>query len=289
MQPALTSHYEVFIQAPKDVDNFIQQSFADSKSSFSSLNERTNLLMLSCSDASLPGSTLATHDLNNDFTGVTQRHAYRRLYDDRADFTFYVNHNYEQIAYFESWMRYIIGEQASDANNHNLTGASSKSYRVKYPQKYKTTIYITKFERNIGVVGEKGNTKSNPYKADPFKGSKKMIYSFFNSFPISVSSMPISYETSQLLKITVSFSYDRYIAGNSSISSNTSSQPGQSTANIVPKNPFDLDSPLSQAQINALYSQNLNLGNYSPGTFTNTNLFTQGTITNTNFFTQPLF
>ena len=36
-------------------------------------------------------------------------------------------------------------------------------------------------------------------------------YEFLNAFPISLNSMPISYDTSQLLKCTVSFAYTRYI------------------------------------------------------------------------------
>ena len=30
-------------------------------------------------------------DINNDRTGVTEKHAYRRMFDDRIDFTFYVD------------------------------------------------------------------------------------------------------------------------------------------------------------------------------------------------------
>ena len=37
---------------------------------------------LSCSEANLPGSSLATHDVTNDYHGVTEKMAYRRIYDD---------------------------------------------------------------------------------------------------------------------------------------------------------------------------------------------------------------
>ena len=52
-----------------------------------------------------------THELNNDFTGVTERHAYRRAYDQTASFTFMVDHDYTIIKFFENWMSYIVGEQ----------------------------------------------------------------------------------------------------------------------------------------------------------------------------------
>ena len=128
-----------------------------------------------------------------------------------------MNEKYEQIRVFEAWMRYISGEQLT--NSANL----DNSYRVLYPSSYKTSIYITKFERDLGVKGA---------------GSNKIVYSFFNAFPISINSMPVSYDSSQLLKCTVSFTYDRYVCGNSSITPVTG-EPSQSTATGIP-NPSEV-------------------------------------------------
>lgn len=260
LHTALTSHYECYFTIPNSFASISQgttQSFVKK-----SVNVNNDLLILSCSEASLPGSNLTTHELNNDFTGVTQRHAYRRLYDDRADFTFYVNREYNQIRVFERWMQFIIGEEESTAAD--LTSF----YRVKYPQTYKTTIYITKFERTVsspktGKGSSKETNGSNP-------SGQRLYYSFFNAFPISIGSMPVSYDSSQLLKCTVSFTYDRYLCSPKATQQGTQGQPAApSTAAGVP-NPFNL-TPEFQAAANAAYSQNLNLGNYSAGTFTNTN------------------
>jgi hypothetical protein len=240
MQPALTSHYEVYIPAPPKAKSFIDKSIFPF--------DITTSLTISCCEASLPGSNLTTHELNNDFTGVTQRHAYRKIYDDRSDFTFYVNQGYDQIRYFEAWMRYISGEQVSGAEK------VSNFYRIRYPNDYKSPIIsIVKFERNTGTK-EKAN---------------KMEYKFINAFPLSISSMPVSYESSQLLKVTVSFTYDRYVAGNTASNKSDGEPAAPSTASGVP-NPYQL-TPEFQAAANAAYSQNLNLGNYSAGTFNNTN------------------
>jgi hypothetical protein len=270
MQPALTSHYECYFPYPSGVERILNFNKLGNKS------EITKNLIISCSDAVLPGSSLTTHELNNDFTGVTQRHAYRRLYDNQSDFSFYVDQKYTQIRLFEAWMRFIIGEQIEDAPNLN------NSYRIAYPETYKTTIYITKFERNIGKPGKAPETSPKNGK------SEKIVYSFFNSFPISISSIPVSYETSQLLKVTVSFSYDRYVVSNNSYSG--SYAPVESLSSEVPTNPFE-SNPIQQANLNTIYSQNINLGNYSPGTFTNANFnatnvaqnFQQSTLTGINF------
>ena len=40
---------------------------------------------------------------------------------------------------------------------------------------------------------------------------QQLTYEFIRSFPLSISSMPVSFEASSLLKVTVSMSYIRYI------------------------------------------------------------------------------
>jgi hypothetical protein len=225
LQPALTSHFITTIVFPPNVVSRLNDNGLTGGSDIG------DTLAISCSEASLPGSSLATHELNNDFTGVTQKHAYRRLYDDRADFTFYVNQNYTQIRVFEAWIRYISGEQNSFGERNNV------SYRVNYPKNYKSSaIYITKFERDYGV---------------PKSKNISMTYAFINAFPISINSMPVSYDASSLLKCTVSFSYDRYIAENINVESEPYAQDEFSvydtklniTKNIAP-NQFNFSLPL---------------------------------------------
>ena len=158
---------------------------------FSDKQSKLNLL---CSEATLPGSSLATHENNSDFTGVTEKFAYRRLYDDRIDFTFYVDAaNYLPIRFFESWIKFIVGESQTKAERSGKLSSKDPNYfyRVKYPNNYIVDgLKITKFERT-----HNGAT---------------LIYNFVNAYPISITSMPVSYDTSSLLKCTVSFSYIRY-------------------------------------------------------------------------------
>ena len=39
---------------------------------------------------------------------------------------------------------------------------------------------------------------------------KPLQYQFFKAFPLSIVTMPVSYDASQLLKYTVNFAYTRY-------------------------------------------------------------------------------
>ena len=48
---------------------------------------------------------------------------------------------------------------------------------------------------------------------DPVRGrTKPLTYTFIDAFPRTISSMPVTYDASDLLKCTVSFSYTRYSA-----------------------------------------------------------------------------
>ena len=203
LQPALTNNFEVYTLTPEGVKGILPAN---------GILDDPEKLILSCSEASLPGSSIATHEITNDFSGVTERHGYRRLYDDKADFTFYVDRNYYQIRYFEAWMRYIVNEQVSsggdggnDIRNKNYT------YRVNWPTLSQTTIVITKFEKDYGASYGINNTK--------------LAYHFINAFPTSIASMPVTYESASLLKCTVSFSYSRYFVDKVKA---TSIQPQQS-------------------------------------------------------------
>jgi len=191
LNPALTSHFECSFNPPNSVREWAKQrQLAGAGALYDS-----DFLILSCCDASLPGSSLATHEITNDYTGVTERHAYRRLYDDRADFSFYVDHDYTVIQFFENWIAYIVNEQFKDGKGIETP---TYSYRMNYPDGDKEgggyrspALTINKFEKDYS--------------------GRYLQYRFIQAYPISINSMPISYESSNLLKCTISFTYTRYI------------------------------------------------------------------------------
>ena len=203
LSPALTSHFEVVIGIPRDLQSVLGIN-----------QERLNLM---CSEASLPGSQLTTLELTNDRTGVTEKHAYRRLFDDRLDLTFYVDaKNYIPIKFFETWIQYIMNEDPQETIRKNY------AYRVKYPDDYISDqgLIVRKFEKDYKSVLE---------------------YEFVRSFPLAISSMSVSYDASSLLKCQVSMSYIRYILKgiNSPVSATPSSAVNTSLNIERPDIPFD--------------------------------------------------
>lgn len=239
LHPATTSHYYVEIQKPDKVD---PRYWSSNGLDINSVNlDKLNLM---CCEATLPGSNLATLEVTNDFHGVTERHAYRRVYDDRIDFTFYVDaENYLPIRFFEVWIKFIAQETADtpQPGKGNLTSRNSNYfYRFNYPENYiaKQGTKITKFERSTYGTGSKGDIK---------KRGSVLTYEFINVFPISISSMPISYDASSLLKCTVSMSYIRYIVNTPDPFLETTDEGGQ--------NP--VQTPQQQASLNSLNNQGL--------------------------------
>ena len=182
LSPALTSHFQCWFYPPPQVRSLLEGDERDDR-----------FISLSCSEASLPGTSLATNEMINDHTGVTERHAYRRQYDTTSSFTFYVDHDYTMLTFFEKWIGFIVNEPNLDLSERSEFGLNRDDYfyRVNFPKEYQTAIYIKKFEKD-------------------YNNGKMLQYKFLKSYPVSIDSMPVTYEASQVLKCTVNFNFSRY-------------------------------------------------------------------------------
>ena len=185
LKPSLTSQFEVEISPPPGLSQLP--------------SEKQRKLNLLCSEASLPGSNVGTTEINNNFHGVTEKHANRRIFDDRLDLTFYCDaEDYTAVRFFEGWIKYITGGATSNfvTANRNEEKSPAYFYRMRYPQGKKgymspQGLIVRKFEKNYSY--------------------KILQYEFINSFPLAINSMPVSYDTSDVLKCTISMSYIRYV------------------------------------------------------------------------------
>lgn len=158
----------------------------------------SNNLGILCSDATLPTSSFATAEVKDNFQGINQQFAHTKLYVD-SDFTFYIDSNYKVIRFFEGWMSYISGDNTTDLSQNRFNRNYTR--RFNYPQNdiysngYKIdSLTITKFERSLN--------------------NSQLTYKFINAFPKSMTSIPVQYGNADILRVTVSFAYDRYILEN---------------------------------------------------------------------------
>jgi hypothetical protein len=66
-------------------------------------------------------------------------------------------------------------------------------FRMRYPEAYKcNTTKIIKFDRDY---------------------NREIEYNFFGLFPLALNSTPVSYNGSDVLRISASFNYERYVCG----------------------------------------------------------------------------
>ena len=180
---AQTNHFQVtFSSLRPSVESYLRDYLkVDDIRNF--LSRRACIL---CDSASLPTTAYATAEVRDNFMGVPQQFAHTRIYTD-LDFSFYVDEDYNLLKIFEGWMEYI----SSGANTSTLQDDRAYFRRMRYPDSYKCdTMYINKFEKNF---------------------KKTMRYRFVNVFPKAMSAVPVAYGPADILKVNVSFNFDRYI------------------------------------------------------------------------------
>jgi len=186
---AQTSHYQVFFDGlSRDLFQFLGTKGVNRRF----ITENAGLL---CNQASIPGSSLATTDIFGNFTGVQEKFAHTRIFTELS-LDFYVDKDYKMIKFFEHWIDYVAtGSEKSPTSSLKKTDLGY-FYRMRYPR---------------GSAGYKcDKTKIIKFNVDY---RSEIEYTFFGLFPINFSSTPVQYGSSDVLRTNVTFSYERYIAG----------------------------------------------------------------------------
>ena len=181
---ALDNKYQVFMEPNLNVYNAaadvgISRRFVDED------------LGLYASDAVLPGSSFADVEVSGDRQGITERMPFKRIYDD-VTLTFMVDRDYKVLKYFEAWMQLINplhGDTDGKADNQVMT--------LNYPKDYKCTMSVVKFNKDYF-----------------HRGGAYVYYCFVRSWPLSISSVPVNYDSGSVLKLNVTFRYERYVMEN---------------------------------------------------------------------------
>ncbi len=191
---AQTSHYEVqFGTLPPQLMGYLSRKGINPRF----IAEGAGLL---CYSATLPTTTLGSFTVDGNYMGVQEKFAHSRIYSE-ITLDFYVDSDYQMLNFLECWMEFIA---SGSFNNQGLAGENApinqniNNYfvRMQYPQYYKANqVRILKFDRDY---------------------RREIEYNFRGLFPLNMSSIPVSYVASDTLKVSVSFQYDRYIAGRTS-------------------------------------------------------------------------
>ena len=186
---AQNNHYQVsFDGLSRNLFDYLRKRGVDRRF----ITEKAGLL---CSSASIPGSLLGTKDVFGNFTGVQEKFAHTRIFTELT-LEFYVDKEYKMIKFLEHWMEYISSGSEERKNSFFSKSSPSYYYRMKYPRGnsgYKTDrVKVLKFDRDY---------------------DNEIEYTFIGLFPLNLSSTPVAYGQSDVLKASCVFSYERYIAG----------------------------------------------------------------------------
>ena len=224
LSPSLTPYFEVQFPVP----SFLSNLNSGSTSPY-------NYLTLLCTEAVLPGNNLITFNVDNDYSGVTEKMPHRKVYDQQLQLTFYVNAEedaYYPIRFFESYISYIAGEDPSDAVSLDKLRNQNYFYRMSYPDEYMIDgLLIKKFEKG-GEFAPPTKDKVNPV-------DKQLTYEFIRSYPTAINSMPLSYGSVDVLKCTVTYSYIRYVQHNTFKTDRKDLAKQQAIASVVPVHSTD--------------------------------------------------
>lgn len=188
---AQTSHYQViFGGLPSNLLEYL--SIKNITQFF--IAENAGLL---CYNAYLPTSSYATRTIDGNITGIQENFAVARLYDD-ITLEFYIDSDYKTLIFLETWMEYISSGSNYNPNTRFPTiQQNNDGYFIKlqYPNRYKSDMTrIIKFDRDY---------------------NKEVEYTFRGLFPYSITPIQVTYNESDILKLSVTFKYDRYIFGKS--------------------------------------------------------------------------
>ena len=149
-------------------------------------------------DTSLPGTSFQTTEVYGDIQGITQTFANRRTFSP-VDISFYIKSNYQTINYFDNWINTI-----SPLLPPGSELQPTSYFKFNYPSSYKKTIKIIKYEKNIRPKSERLK------KVGGINDPNTITYVLINAYPTNISAIPVSYDQSSVLRMTVTFNYDRY-------------------------------------------------------------------------------
>jgi hypothetical protein len=161
-------------------------------------------ISLMCDEATLPGTQAATGQINGLYTGSGQfNYAHTRMYNDLT-LSWIGDANMTALKFVNTWMESIFQEKVDDSKTYQTIIQTSpdqvdkrnrnRSVRLNYPDEYTMQISVLK--------GEKNNTSDI--------GRASIRYVMEGAYPYSVDSIPLSFGTTTLVKVTANFYYERW-------------------------------------------------------------------------------
>lgn len=142
-------------------------------------------VLLMCDEVSLPGVQSSTGSVVRHPGANPIYYPTNPIYND-LQLSFMCDSEMKALEFLLKWREQIYTQNGSST--------SEPSYRVNYPEDYQCTMFIEKNERD----------KTSEIGEVPVK------YTINGAWPYAVDSIPLSYGSSQLVKVTANFYYKNW-------------------------------------------------------------------------------
>ena len=207
---SMTNGYDVEFEFAGDVVDYIKNtSGVDLRNSGSS--QPTQIISLLCDEAQLPNIQAATGQISGVHMGEGQiSYPHTKLYSDFT-LSWMCDANMTPLKFLSAWHNYIFygatqvngaaQDQIKLLKSNSLGGVKSgkkneinRPVRLVYPDEYLSTVRITKTERGASAANSRA----------------PMSYIMEDCYPYSIDSVPLSYGSSQITKVSANFYYRKH-------------------------------------------------------------------------------
>ena len=218
---SLTAEFKVSLNLGYDTDISTSQSLSSWLTKCGVANNPQDLARYDffASDVTLPGASFDMAESMGDRQGTIERFAQRRLYAPLS-VSFYVDADYNILRLFEEWMNFMNPiHNSSGRYEGSFQGQSgyeerNNYYKFRYPNDYKRNIVVTKFEKDFYQGLNMNETRVGRFaksrSGDELIPGSLLMYQFIDAFPSNVVAIPLSYQGTDITKVTIEFQYLRY-------------------------------------------------------------------------------
>ena len=160
-----------------------------------------DFLEVACDEAQLPNVNTATGTQTGLYTGLgSVDYAHTKIFTE-VQLGFMLDADLTALKFLNAWYGYVFDESPNIDGVGNNRLVENRSVRLNYKDDYTGTIEITKTE-----IGPKSPTER-----------ESITYVLEKAFPYAVDAIPLQYGSTQILKVTAQFKYQRHYTIDKSI------------------------------------------------------------------------
>jgi hypothetical protein len=155
----------------------------------------TDLMSIRCENVSIPGFDFASADGPPRMGyGAIEKHPYVPGFGGMS-LTFLMDSKSEIYNFFYDWTMCIVNFNGRGGTNYRDVNNKWKPYEVGYKRDYQTQLNISVYD------GAKKEGSSR------VAGNEVLSLKVYSAFPLGLPSIPLAWESTELVRLTVPFSY----------------------------------------------------------------------------------